>query len=101
MSSRWRHASRVEPVGGCTVSEIKRALRDQIADEFLDGDATRLSDDTELIAEEIIDSLGIFLLLGFINDRFGVEVDPEDVTLEHFATINAISGLVEASRSAA
>ncbi len=83
------------------MSDVKQALKEQIAEEFLDGDASNLGNETELVAEEIIDSLGIFLLLGFIKERFGVEVDPEDVTLEHFATIDSIAQLVESARSAA
>lgn len=83
------------------MSDVKQALKEQIVDEFLDGVAGDLNDETPLVENEIIDSLGIFLMLGFIKERFGVEVDPEDVTLENFATINAVAELVEAGRSAA
>lgn len=80
------------------MSDIKQALSDQIANEFLDGNAGALTNETRLVEDEIIDSLGIFLLLGFIKERFGVEVDPEDVTLENFATIDDIAVLVEDKR---
>ncbi len=80
------------------MSEIKQALTEQIATEFLDGQAGDLSNQTRLVEDEIIDSLGIFLLLGFIKERFGVEVDPEDVTLENFATIDDIAELIEEKR---
>lgn len=83
------------------MSDIKQALKEQIVDEFLDGQAGDLSNETPLVENEIIDSLGIFLLLGFIKERFGVEVDPEDVTLDNFATIDAVAELVESARSAA
>lgn len=83
------------------MSDIKQALREQIVEEFLDGEAGDLNDETPLVEDEIIDSLGIFLLLGFIKERFGVEVDPEEVTLDNFATINAVAELVESARSAA
>lgn len=81
------------------MADIREAIRVQISEEFLDGRRTELTDETRLVEEEIIDSLGIFLLLGFIKDRLGVEVDPEDVTLENFATVNAIASLVERRRS--
>lgn len=80
------------------MSEIKQALTEQIATEFLDGQTGDLSNQTRLVEDEIIDSLGIFLLLGFIKERFGVEVDPEDVTLENFATIDDIADLIEEKR---
>lgn len=83
------------------MSDIKQALKEQIVVEFLDGVPGDLNEETLLVENEIIDSLGIFLLLGFIKERFGVEVDPEDVTLDNFATINAVAELVETARSAA
>jgi acyl carrier protein len=81
------------------MADIREAIRVQISEEFLDGRRTELTDETRLVEEEIIDSLGIFLLLGFIKDRLGVEVAPEDVTLENFASVNAIASLVERRRS--
>lgn len=83
------------------MSDVKEAIREQIIEEFLDGQGSDLSYQTRLVEDEIIDSLGIFLLLGFIKERFGVEIDPEDVTLDNFATIDAVGELVEHARSAA
>lgn len=81
------------------MSDIKDAIREQIAAEFLDGRSDGLTNETPLVEDEIIDSLGIFLLLGFIKERFGFEVDPEDVTLDNFATVDSIAELVEDKRS--
>ena len=83
------------------MSDIKQAVREQVIAEFMDGQGDNLTDETRLVEEEIIDSLGIFLMLGFIKERFGLEVDPEDVTLENFASINAIVDLINGKRDAA
>lgn len=83
------------------MSEVREAVKEQIRVEFMDGRDGELSDTTRLIEDEIIDSLGIFLLLGFITERFSVEIDPEDVTLENFATVDDIVLLVETKRDAA
>lgn len=80
---------------------MRQVLRDRIRSEFMAGSDRDLTDDTRLVEEEIVDSLGIFLLLGFIKEHFGVEVDPEDVTLENFATVNAIVALIEQKRAVA
>lgn len=77
------------------MGDIKQAIRAQIADEFLDGRATELTDDTRLVEEEIIDSLGIFLLVAFLKESFEVEIEPDEVTLENFATVDDIAALVE------
>lgn len=83
------------------MSDIKQAIREQVISEFMDGQGDALTDETRLVEEEIIDSLGIFLMLGFIKERFGIEVDPEDVTLDNFASVNAIVELVSGKRDAA
>jgi len=76
------------------MSDVRAALRKRIVDEFMGGQG-QIDDETRLVEEEIIDSLGIFLLLGFIKESFAVEVDPEDVTIENFASVSAIANLVE------
>jgi len=83
------------------MSDIKQAVREQVISEFMDGQGDKLTDETRLVEEEIIDSLGIFLMLGFIKERFGIEVDPEDVTLENFASVNTIVDLINGKRDAA
>ena len=97
VSAGWR-IGQIQGVSG--VSDIKDALREHIIAEFMDGQGS-LDDDTALIEQEIIDSLGIFILLGFITERFGVEIDPEDVTLDNFGSINAIAVLVDEGRRSA
>lgn len=81
------------------MSDVNAVIKERIVTEFMGGTGS-LDDDTLLVEEEIIDSLGIFLLLGFIKERFGVEVDPEDVTMENFATVRAITTLVEKKNAA-
>lgn len=81
------------------MSNVSTVIKERIVAEFMGGSGS-LDDNTLLVEEEIIDSLGIFLLLGFIKERFGVEVDPEDVTMENFATIQAITNLVEKKQAA-
>ena len=50
--------------------------------------------DLRLIEEDVIDSLGIFSLVEFIDDRFRIEIDPEEITVENFGTLRAIEALV-------
>ncbi|MGH9167174.1 MAG: acyl carrier protein [Acidimicrobiia bacterium] len=84
------------------MADTKQVIRDRIVEEYLQGRPTEaLQDDTDLIQEEIIDSLGIFLLLEFIQERFGVAIDPEDVTLENFQTLEAITELVTSKQGMA
>ncbi|MGH8924156.1 MAG: acyl carrier protein [Acidimicrobiia bacterium] len=82
------------------MSETKSILREQIAKEFLQGRPNdAVADDTNLLDAEIIDSLGIFLLLGFIQENLDVTIDPEDVTLENFQSIDAIAQLIDGKKA--
>lgn len=58
----------------------------------LDGGA--LPHDQDLLAAELIDSLGITELVGFIEAEFGVNVEDEDLTPENFRTVNGIAAFV-------
>lgn len=69
-------------------------IRQFIIDEFV-RDQSTIDETTNLLEQEIIDSLGIFTLIAFIEDRFGVRVAPEEVNLENFETLASISSLVE------
>jgi acyl carrier protein len=53
---------------------------------------------TELIEEEVLDSLGIFSLIEFLEERFGVSIEAEDVTIDNFRTVEKIETLVERRR---
>lgn len=76
------------------MADVMPALRQFIMEEFV-RDGSPIDETTNLLEQEIIDSLGIFTLIGFIEDRFGVRVAPEDVNLENFETLAAIASLVD------
>ncbi len=52
--------------------------------------ASTVGYDDDLLLSGLLDSMAIIALVAFIKDTFGVDVPPEDVVIEHFATINAI-----------
>ena len=43
--------------------------------------------DTDLLLTGLVDSLGVVEIVGWIEDRLGLTVDPADVVLEHFQTV--------------
>ena len=75
--------------------DIKGAVKEYILEEFVpDGDID-VEDDTNLLEEEVVDSLGIFTLVSFIESKFGVSIDAEEVNLENFETLETITKLVD------
>jgi acyl carrier protein len=59
---------------------------------------TQLADDEDLIDSGVLDSLGIFQLVAFLEERFGVAIADTEITPENFATLERIERLV-ASRA--
>jgi acyl carrier protein len=81
------------------VSQVREAIERHVVEEFLNGDSSALpADDANLIEAEIIDSLGIFLLVDFLQERFGIEIDAEEINIENFTTIESICSLVTAKQ---
>jgi acyl carrier protein len=78
---------------------IEDNVRRFIVDELhWDGDG-RLTDDYPLIENHVVDSLGIFQIVSWLESEFGIEVLDEELVPEHFGTIAGIAGLVQSKRS--
>lgn len=74
---------------------IENELREFIA-ERARRPASELTDELPLIEQRVLDSLGLYRLIGFIERRFGLTVADEDLVPDNFATIAAIAALVRA-----
>lgn len=77
------------------MSDIRTTIRGFIIDELQGGiEPDFLDDDTYLVEEDLIDSLGIMAMVSFIENRWKVDIGAEDVLLENFETVPAIERLV-------
>lgn len=77
-------------------SEIRNTIREYLTHEFVqDGTDLTLSDDTNLLKAQIIDSLGIFMLIAFLEEHYGITIDPDEVLIDHFETVAEVSRFVE------
>ncbi len=71
-------------------------VRSYIVDELrFRGSAKDLKDDYPLLANEVLDSMGIFSVVSVLETEFGIEVDDEELVPENFGTIADIARLVE------
>lgn len=76
-----------------------RLLGDYIRQES--GYAGALDPDADLIDENILDSFSIVQLAVFIQEQFGVELEPEDFARAHLATLSGIVALIDRRKGAA
>lgn len=58
-----------------------------------------LAHDSDLLAEGVIDSIGIMELIAFLEGKYGVKVDDDDIDPENFRSIDSIVALVQRKRS--
>ncbi|MEM8499985.1 MAG: acyl carrier protein [Pseudomonadota bacterium] len=65
-----------------------------LSDLIKDGSATELENDENLIDSGVVDSLGIMKLVAFLEKSFKVAVSDDEILLDNFETIDAISGFL-------
>lgn len=76
------------------MSDVTQAIKEYLEEELLD-DGTELDVDTPLLKTEIIDSMGVLTLVGFIEDEFGITVGADDVSTDNFHSLATITRYVE------
>lgn len=79
------------------VADTRDEIKSYIEKEFPGSSDVDL-DTVDLLEEEIVDSLGIFTLISFIEDKFDVSIDPADINLDNFQTLDTITELVESRK---
>jgi acyl carrier protein len=77
---------------------IEAAIHDFLAarPDLLAGAGGRLRVDQSLISGGLIDSLAVLDIVAFLEERFAVRFEPEDLTGENFDNIAAMARLVRA-----
>lgn len=53
-----------------------------------------LTNSTNLIESGIIDSLGVMKMIAFVEQKYSVTLNPDDLVPENFETLDAITALL-------
>ncbi len=78
-----------------TPADVIAATRTFVLDNYLYAQPdARLGPDDPLLGGGVLDSMGVMETIEFLHTRFGVTVDDEEITEEHFGTLAAIARLV-------
>lgn len=76
------------------------SIKEFILKEFLEGeDPNELTSTTPLVSSGILDSLATLKLITFLEEEFGITVEPHEADEEHLETISVIAQLIESKRS--
>jgi len=76
---------------------ISDSIKTFIATELIQDDIDDVvEDDTPLIDNGVIDSLGVMKLVAYLEETFAITVAPDDLVPENFETPKLITALVAA-----
>jgi acyl carrier protein len=75
-------------------TDIEQEIRTFITEKFLFGRGEPLTDDVPLLGN-IIDSTGVIELIVFVQERFTISVDDEEVMSENFGSLKNVVNFVE------
>ena len=81
------------PIQSMQTADIERDVRSFVVEHFLSGQAGKLSDDGSLLGD-VIDSMGVLKLVMYLQDRFEIIVDDEEVVPSNLDTINNLAAYV-------
>lgn len=76
----------------------RASVRAFILESFYVADARSLGDDVSLLASGVLDSTGVLEVVAFIEERFGVKVDDEELVPENLDSIGCIARFIGRKR---
>jgi acyl carrier protein len=67
-----------------------------IQDNLLTGKVEiELSPEDDLLGSGLLDSMGVMRLVAFVEETFNIKIPPEDIVIENFMDVKAITNYVE------
>jgi len=75
-------------------------IRQFIIDNFLFGDDAGLEADSSFLEEGIIDSTGMLELITFLEEKFSLKIDDDEMIPENLDSINNITAFLQKKQAA-
>ena len=69
-------------------------MKEQLSN-LTQGPLEQLQDDTELLATGLVDSLAIVDLIGFVEQKWRVQIEPMELSVDNFGSIGAMFEFVQ------
>jgi acyl carrier protein len=76
------------------VQSIEASIRTYIVEEFLLGLDEGFTNDSPLITDGIVDSMGIMEIVDFIEEEFEIRLDQSELTLANLGSVAAMGAFV-------
>jgi acyl carrier protein len=77
-----------------SVIDVKEPIRAFILEYAAGRGVTEVKDDDSLLKTNVIDSLGVFRLIAFLEDTFPLTIEQSDMVPENFQSLKDIESFV-------
>ena len=76
--------------------DLVNEIRDYICGTMLIGLSDQsIEADESLVQRGVVDSTGVLELVEFLQDRYGIRVEDEEITTDNLDTLNSITAYVQ------
>ena len=72
----------------------KPEIRGFIVENFLYGQDDNFGDDISFLEKGIIDSTGVLELVSFVEDKFGITVEDQELVPENFDSVSNLASYI-------
>jgi acyl carrier protein len=80
--------------------DIKATVKSFILNEFLPGeDPAALTDTIPLMTTGILDSIAVLKVVTFLENQFGITIEPHEAVVENLNTLSDIARLVMSKKA--
>jgi len=69
-------------------------IREFVINNFLFGDEASLQDDKSFLDSGIIDSTGMLELIMFLEQTYGIKIEPEEMLPENLDSVNKVAAFL-------
>jgi acyl carrier protein len=77
------------------MEQLNGALRNFIVENFLFGQPFDFSDNESFLKKGIIDSTGVVELVSWVEERYGIRVEDEEIVPDNLDSINNLCRFIE------
>lgn len=79
--------------------KTRREVEDLLREEFVDGNTRSGQDLSNLDLMEELDSIRVLRLCTALEERFGIEIADEEITVENLQSVDRVAALVHRKRT--
>lgn len=80
-------------------ADLKKEIRGFVERRLATREGTStVTDDESLVDRGVIDSMGIFQLVAFLEEKFSIRVGDDEISHDNFRSVNAILKFVTSKR---